>query len=154
MSMCGKKIRQSAGVFVWVNEEFLVLFREKDRTWGIPGGRVEEGEAYEMAAWRELFEETGIRKMPHHTFRNLGTYEVRDCSNEKWLYAVFELRLPLCPEVTLEQEKHGEYRWVSPGQFFEESSQDVPIFPGMTQILIDVGYISRSAPDVFKVPSV
>lgn len=154
MSMCGKKIRQSAGVFVRVNDEFLVLFRKKDSTWGIPGGRVEEGETYERAAWRELFEETGIWRMSHHSFQDLGVHKVRDCSGGEWLYAVFELRLPLCPEVTLEQEKHGEYRWVSPGQFFEESSQDVPIFPGMTQILIDVGYISRSAPDAFKVPSV
>ena len=71
-----KKIQQSAGCFVWVNDEFLVLFREKDGTWGIPGGKVEEGETYERAAWRELFEETGIRKMPYHVFRDLGTYEV------------------------------------------------------------------------------
>lgn len=148
-----KKIQQSAGCFVWVNDEFLVLFREKDGTWGIPGGKVEEGETYERAAWRELFEETGIRKMPYHVFRDLGTYEVFDCSGGEWLYAVFELRLFLYPKVILEQEKHSEYRWVPPRQLIlEENFQNIRVFPGLTQLLADIGYISRSAFDALKTP--
>lgn len=146
----GKKIQQAAGCFVWVNDEFLVLFRRKDGTWGIPGGKVEEDETYEKAAWRELFEETGIRKVSHHTFRNLGTHEVYDCSGGEWLYMVFELRFSLYPKVTLEQEKHSEYRWISPRQLVFSEKQGIPVFPGLTQLLVDVGYISRSAFDVLK----
>ncbi len=150
----GKKIQQAAGCFVRVNDEFLVLLRRKDGTWGIPGGKVEEGETYEKAAWRELFEETGIRKVSHHTFRILGVYEVHDCSGGEWLYTVFELRFSLYPKVTLEQEKHSEYRWISPRQLVFSEKQGISVFPGLTQLLVDVGYISRSAFDALKAPCV
>ncbi len=45
-----------------------LLLQERDEhapidpeRWGMPGGHVEEGEAFEAAAYRELAEETGLR---------------------------------------------------------------------------------------------
>lgn len=152
MNMHGKRIRQSAGVFVWVNGEFLVLFREKDGTWGIPGGKVEEGETYETAAERELLEETGIQRMSHSLFRNLGVHEVRDCSGGEWLYAAFELRLLTYPEITIEQEKHREYRWVFPNRLVLDEKRGIPVFPGLTDLLVDARYISRTTFEVSKMP--
>lgn len=137
------EVRRSAGCFVWVNGEFLVLFREKDDTWGIPGGKVEENERYEEAAARELREETGIWKMSHHVFRDLGAHEVYDCSGLKWRYAVFELRFPTCPEIKLEQGKHSEFRWVTPQQLVFDERNDIPVFPGLTELLFKVGYVFR-----------
>ncbi len=144
------EVRQAAGCFVWVNGEFLVLFREKDGTWGIPGGKVEEDERYEVAAMRELREETGIQKLPYQPLRNLGTYEVRDCSGLEWMYAVFELKLLTCPEIILEQGKHSEYRWVYPGRLVRDEKRGIPVFPGLTKLLADVCYISQSTHDILK----
>lgn len=48
-----------------------LLLQERDEhapidpeRWGMPGGHVEEGEAFEAAAYRELAEETGLRLVP------------------------------------------------------------------------------------------
>lgn len=52
---------------VLVDPRGWVLLQERDEhpvidpeRWGFPGGRVEDGEDYETAAYRELAEETGV----------------------------------------------------------------------------------------------
>lgn len=50
----------AAGCFVFVGNDLLVLFRRKDGTWGIPGGKIEEAETPLEAARREMLEEVGI----------------------------------------------------------------------------------------------
>jgi len=51
-----------------VDRRGWLLLQERDEhapidpeRWGLPGGHVEEGEAFEAAAYRELAEETGLR---------------------------------------------------------------------------------------------
>ena len=52
---------------VLVDRRGWILMQERDEhpridpeKWGFPGGGVEEGETYEVAAYRELAEETGV----------------------------------------------------------------------------------------------
>lgn len=48
-------------VMAFTKEGQLILTRHKKRGWEIPGGKVEVGEQPEVAAHRELYEETGVK---------------------------------------------------------------------------------------------
>ena len=61
------RIRKSARVVLVNDRDEVFLFRHtgKYRTyWVVPGGGVEEGESWEEAAIREMWEETGISGVP------------------------------------------------------------------------------------------
>jgi len=62
---------------VWVICKFKdqwLLTKHSDRGLEFPGGKVEEGELPEMAAVREVWEETGARI---HNLKYVGQYEVK-----------------------------------------------------------------------------
>ena len=42
----------------------VLLLRKPNRTWDLPGGRIEPGESPETCLVRELFEETGLTILP------------------------------------------------------------------------------------------
>jgi 8-oxo-dGTP pyrophosphatase MutT (NUDIX family) len=70
-----------AGV-VLVDRRGWILLQERDEfpaidpeKWGLVGGHVEDGEDVEVAAYRELLEETGVRLVPG-TLRHWDAIEV------------------------------------------------------------------------------
>lgn len=77
--------------------------------WGVPAGKVEEGESLLLALKREVWEETGI--VLSEKVQTLGTLYIQkpDCSYSFHMYCV---ELEKCPEVQLNDE-HVDYRWVT-----------------------------------------
>lgn len=47
-------------ICVITERKILLVQRDKDSLWEIPGGKVKRGESYFKAAHRELYEETGL----------------------------------------------------------------------------------------------
>lgn len=90
------KISCSAGGLIVKDNKVLLVkisYGANKDCWMIPGGLVEDGETFEEAAIREVFEETGIRAKPK---RLIGIRTgIKQLSNEveQGIYFVYEMEL-------------------------------------------------------------
>jgi 8-oxo-dGTP pyrophosphatase MutT (NUDIX family) len=82
--------------------EILVLYRAKDCFWHLVAGGLETGETAQVAAARELWEETGLRADPRPQGWSFTYDEIR--------VDVFAVDAPPGWEPTLNEE-HTDYRW-------------------------------------------
>ena len=112
-----RKTREVA-LFVYRGREFLLAHRVPRGVWNVIAGQVENGEAYEEAAARELFEETGLVAAPidldmPQTYliapEELPLYAPGDTTVAIRSYAV---QAPSGWEPVLNEE-HDVYRWCS-----------------------------------------
>ena len=55
-------------VFAFSGEKILSVTRRNTEIWGLPGGKVDDGESLPIALSRETFEETGYFFHPHDLF--------------------------------------------------------------------------------------
>lgn len=140
---------KSAGAFVWCGDTFLILLRNKDRRWGLPGGKVDAGESVLDAMVRELWEETGIvlRKAQLHQLR---THRMDLGSEGLWEFTSFSADLSTLPDVTLNSEEHSEFMWVMPGSLlqFKVSGGSQLLFPGLLRVMRDDGYFRNFQPQL------
>jgi 8-oxo-dGTP pyrophosphatase MutT (NUDIX family) len=79
------KLVKAAGGIV-INSMNQVLFIYRNNKWDLPKGRVEKNEALELAAVREVEEETGVEnleiinhiKTTYHIFKRNGIYKLKE----------------------------------------------------------------------------
>ncbi|CDR33161.1 NUDIX hydrolase [Criblamydia sequanensis] len=91
----------------------LQLSQEKEEAfhYGVPAGKLENGELPEDGMERELFEETGIRIDSKDSIRSLDLLFMRKPKCD-YIYHLFEVTLAELPEIHLSKE-HQAYRWLS-----------------------------------------
>ena len=101
--------------------EFLILHRtgqgeEGDWAWTPPSGARHPGEEVEACARRELFEETGLERVPAWT----------DCGTEDWWVFVAET---LREGKVILSVEHDRFAWVSPEVAVQKCHPEVVSLP-------------------------
>lgn len=126
------------GTFLWYNDKFLIIQRHPDKpqggTWGLPAGKVDEGESDENAAVRELQEETSVvvssaKFMSEINYQHEGQQPIR--------FVSFESRVDAEPSITIRSQEIVDYRWVTAKECFELPNT----IPGFQEVLIACKYI-------------
>lgn len=78
---------------------------DHEGTWGLPGGKVEEGESMIAGAIREAEEETGVTSVPGN---RLEAVESQD-GTHRWTTYIYRVREPFDVSVS---EEHSDHKWV------------------------------------------
>jgi 8-oxo-dGTP pyrophosphatase MutT (NUDIX family) len=103
-----------AACFLEISGKLLLLQRATGKetgAWGVPAGKLEKEETAEIAAKRELFEETRILLKDYSQIQKLGTLYI--CKPEiDYAFHCFKIDLKNQPEVILSDE-NSDYLWAS-----------------------------------------
>lgn len=108
------------GSFVQCAGEIILLHRQDHKpeggTWGIPSGKIDQGELMITAASRETKEETGLI-IPEENFKFFMSIYVR-YDNYDFIYHMFHTELVSKPDIKISEEEHKEAKWIKPYEAF------------------------------------
>lgn len=106
----------SVGCFCIFEGKILLLKRVRGKSypgyWGVPSGKIADGESPIKAVIRELFEETGIL-LSHDNLTEVKTFHVVN-EDMNFLYTLFLTDLRLLPNIKLNGLEHTEHEWFTP----------------------------------------
>lgn len=103
-----------AACYVEIDGRILLMERAsksaEGKTWGVPAGKIEQGETPPQAALRELIEETGI-KVSSSQVKEIGKLYVWK-PRGTFIYHMFQVHVNEVPVVNLSHE-HTQYKWAN-----------------------------------------
>ena len=109
----------------------LVQTRKWSNKWGTPGGKIDYGETMEVAYYREIFEETGVR------LDNAQLILIQDCiEHEQFIYPRHFLLMNYYSTVEQEPQLISNYESQSIGWYALEDALSMDL-NRPTQILLD-----------------
>ncbi|MFA5125523.1 MAG: NUDIX hydrolase [archaeon] len=104
-----------AACFVLFENEFLFLktgnHKKLAGLWGVPAGKLEEGEKPIHAMIRETKEETGI-DIAKKDFKEFKTVYIKYPEMD-FIYNMFYTKLKQKPKIIMDGKEHSEYKWVT-----------------------------------------
>lgn len=102
---CGAAIRDESGRLLLIQR----LIEPEAGAWGLPGGKIDFGEAAKVTAKREIAEELGVEiKILHLACMS----EIIDAGDERhWVSPIFEAEIVEGTPRIQEPEKHGGWAW-------------------------------------------
>lgn len=112
---CFNYVEAAGGVVLRSDGKFLVM--KRDGIWDLPKGKLENGESSEVAALREVTEETGLKELQiiKPVLSTFHTYQLpKDMvlKKTKWYEMFYEGDADPVPEIA---ENITEIHWVKPG---------------------------------------
>jgi 8-oxo-dGTP pyrophosphatase MutT (NUDIX family) len=118
--------------------KFLLLLRQDHKpqgnTWGVPAGKIENGETSTEATLREIYEETGYSGKPED-LKFFKTVYVRFPEYDI-VYHMFSLALSEDHIPVIDAKSHKDFSWVTPTE-----SRTMPLIGGLEKC-IDLFYSS------------
>lgn len=119
--------------------EFVILLRRAHKpqgnTWGLPSGKIEDGERDEDAVLRELEEETGYQATKSE-LEHIGTYDFERDGTMDNQYVLFRVTLDTPHLVRLEEHAHADHKWVTA----EQCVAMPDLIPGLYRLMGLIGY--------------
>ncbi len=127
------------GCLIEYDGKILALHRKEDKsqgnTWGLPAGKVEEGESDIDAIIREIKEETGHEtKKADLEFVLDKTWDFPEKVVE---FPTYRLRLNKKIEVRYNPKEHDDYRWMTPEECYSRDD----LVHGFHDLLKNLGYV-------------
>lgn len=123
---------ETSGCYLEIDSKILLIQQGAGKTdegqWGVPAGKVEKNETPEIAAKRELFEETGVQLLSPSQIVYLGTLYIRKPRLD-YVYHMFKVHLNEPPPICLSVE-HTAYQWADTEEF-----NTLPLRPGVKEAL-------------------
>lgn len=131
-----------AGCYCEFEDKILLLKRTPHKlqgdTWGVPGGKLDEGETPRAAVIREVFEEVGI-PLKEEDLAALDTLYIRGMLMDYTFYR-FRSRFTTLPVIDLNLEEHVEAVWIT----VEEALSYPLIYGGKEALLNYREYVQRN----------
>ena len=107
--------------FIQRNDKFLLLLRQdykpEGNTWGVPAGKVDDGESLSETVSREIFEETGLR-FKDSEIKHFKKVYVR-YPDYDFVYHIYSADINYNPEIWLNKKEHKKSCWVTPKKSLE-----------------------------------
>lgn len=107
--------------YVEHNGDILILHRQDHKpegnTWGLPAGKVDDGEDVITAMLREIEEETGIIKQASE-LEFLETVYVK-YPEYHFIYHMFKVVMDTRPDIRLSDKEHKGYKWSNPSDMLK-----------------------------------
>ncbi|PKM87152.1 hypothetical protein CVU83_03360 [Candidatus Falkowbacteria bacterium HGW-Falkowbacteria-2] len=98
--------------------KILLLHRQDHKSegdcWGLPAGKVDEGESIAEAVIREVQEETG-QKIIEENLNYVGKVYVK-YPDYDFIYHIFKTVISEEPIITLSEGEHKAYQWEAPAK--------------------------------------
>lgn len=101
--------------------EILILHRQDHKpegnTWGLPAGKIDNGENESLAILREIKEETGVLISLNDLIHLDKVYVVYP--DYQFIFHIFKVVVPEKPTVIINPEEHKDYNWLSPEEILK-----------------------------------